>query len=557
MANARIRGRIRARRAAMRAALALLACAAIASALGRTRGRVRDDRGARMGGDDHDARLNPIKNASVGARKMRRRSSYWAPGITTDDVKRNDIKSAAREAFAAYEAVAMGHDELAPVSNRGVDDFGGFGATLVDSLDTLYVMGLREEFTRALMYLKKRDSALSALARGEVNRDVSVFETNIRILGGLLSTYDLTGDADVLELSETLASRLSAAFQTPSGVPRSFVNVKTGHSFGLPWVGKASILADFGSMHLEWATLSARARNPIYEAHTSAVFDKIMATPVASSMPTGLFPVLFNPETGAWVGQKVSFGSLGDSFYEYLIKCWRSLDALHEADAWRREFDAAMAAMKTSLLHTWKTSENGERFAYVAPLGGDATSMEHLTCFMPGMLVLGGAEAPTQALADDYVQMAKDIARTCVAMYTSTPTGLSADTVQFVANATSPTFTVRKSIQRPETVESLFYLYRKTGDDAYRQQAWTIFQAMKRNYRTSNGGWQGIKDVSVEHAQGDDKQQSFFLAETLKYLYLTFSDGETMHLDEWVFNTEAHPFKITKNVTKVEAAVAM
>ena len=516
--------------------LYIFACAAITIARAR-RAYVRDD--------------SQVVSASSAptTRDDDASTPYWAPGITADAPRRDAIAHAAREAYAAYEAHALGHDELAPATMRGLDDLGGVGATLVDSLDTLHIMGLRDEFDRAWAHVKTHDSALRRLARGEVDRDVSVFETNIRVLGGLASTYDLTGDEDALALAEALAARLSAAFLTPSGVPHSFVNMKTGQSFGMAWTGKASILADFGSMHLEWATLSARARNPVYEAHTAAVFDTIMSTPVGENIPRGLFPLFFNPETGKWAGYGASFGSLGDSFYEYLIKCWRSLDALHKADEWRMAFDAAMAGMKKSLLRTWKTSKSNERFAYVVAKGGGEFSMEHLTCFVPGMLILGGAEAPTRALADDYVQMAKDIARTCVAMYTSTATGLSADTVYFGANASAPKSVVHKSIQRPETVESLFYLYRKTGDESYREQSWMIFEAMKRNYRLPNGGWQGIEDVDKKQARGDDRMQSFFLAETLKYLFLTFSDGDTMHLDEWVFNTEGHPFRITKNAT--------
>jgi mannosyl-oligosaccharide alpha-1,2-mannosidase len=218
-------------------------------------------------------------------------------------------------------------------------------------------------------------------------------------------------------------------------------------------------------------------------------------------------------------------------------------------------FDEAMVGMKTNLLREWKTDDaTGEKYSYVSPIGGHgAGSMEHLACFVPGMLVLGAAEAPTPALADEYVQIAKDIARTCVAMYSSQPCGLSADSVRFNSDSKTISNIDGKNIQRPETVESLFYLYRKTGDEIYRTQAWDIFQSMERAYRVpESGGWQGVLDVSRTPTVGDDKMQSFFLAETLKYLYLIFADSDTMHLDEWVFNTEAHPFKITKHWTNDE-----
>ena len=138
-----------------------------------------------------------------------------------------------------------------------------------------------------------------------------------------------------------------------------------------------------------------------------------------------MFPHMFNPDTGRFAGGVVTFGALGDSFYEYLVKCWRSLGALRGADRWREMFDDAMAGMKSHLLHEWKRGTNGEVYAYVSPVGG-APKMEHLACFAPGMLVLGAAEAPTE-MADEYLEMAKNIARTCVEMYTSQPTGLSPD----------------------------------------------------------------------------------------------------------------------------------
>lgn len=471
--------------------------------------------------------------------------AFWAR-VRADAARRDAVKAAMRECFEAYVRYARGHDELAPNSRVGRDDFGGVGATLVDALDTLFVMGMRREFDEALGMLKAPGSAFGALIHGEVDRDVSVFETNIRILGGLLSAHDLSGDADALELAESFAARLSAAFDTPSGIPRSFVNVKTGRAFALPWTQGKSILADFGSMHLEWSTLSARTKNPVYEAHTAHVFEQIASARQSSGAPHGLFPHLYDVDAGRFAGGVVSFGALGDSFYEYLIKCWRSLGDLKDSQTWREMFDAAMEGMKTTLLHEWKR-EGEEVFSFLSPVGGSGPdSMEHLACFAPGMLVLGAAEAPTQALADEYVEIAKSIARTCVAMYDSQPSGLAPDHVRLLKSPPSVAIIDAKNIQRPETVESLFYLYRKTGDQEYRDAAWKIFQSMKKAYRVPESGWQGIRDVSSSSPQGDDKMQSFFLAETLKYLYLIFCDGDVMHLDEWVFNTEAHPFRITK-----------
>mmetsp|Transcript_25430 Transcript_25430/g.62714 ORF Transcript_25430/g.62714 Transcript_25430/m.62714 type:complete len:248 (+) Transcript_25430:3-746(+) len=245
---------------------------------------------------------------------------------------------------------------------------------------------------------------------------------------------------------------------------------------------------------------------------------------------------------------------MGDSFYEYLIKCWRSLGKLEGRESWRKAFDTAIMAMTQHMLGDWDTdAATGQVMSYVAPLHGSRrdSSMEHLTCFVPGMLVLGSDDT-TPENEKIFIDTARRVVRTCVEMYRRQPTGLSPDNVRFTKggpmNAIDP-----KSIQRPETVESLFYMYRKTGDEIYRNWAWDIFEAMEKHYATMSGGWQGVKDVRQVPPQGDDKQQSFLLAETIKYLYLIFSDGEDVHLDEWVFNTEAHPVKITRDVHIREA----
>ena len=450
--------------------------------------------------------------------------------------------------FGAYAELAMGHDELAPASGQGRDDFGGIGATLIDSLDTLWIMGLREEYEAAVTKLKEQDSGLRRAANGELSNDVSVFETNIRVVGGLLSAYDLSGDKELLDIATSIASRLEPAFNTPSGVPRSFVNLHTGSAHSLSWTGGKSILADFGTMHLEWATLSQRTGDRRWGQRTATVFDVIRRNlGRQSSVPKGLYPVFLYPDTGSFSGDTSSFGALGDSFYEYLVKCWRSLDFLENRDSWRNAFDAAVSAMRSNMLVDWKTdSRTGDVMSYVSPLHGSYRdgSMEHLACFVPGMLVLG-ADDTTPEKERDYLNMARRIARTCVEMYKSQPTGLSPDNARFSGNGEISAID-RKSIQRPETVESLFYLYRRTGEEKYREWAWDIFSAMEKHYSTASGGWQGIIDATSANPTGDDKQQSFLLAETMKYMYLIFSDADDVHLDEWVFNTEAHPVKITR-----------
>lgn len=103
-------------------------------------------------------------------------------------------------------------------------------------------------------------------------------------------------------------------------------------------------------------------------------------------------------------------------------------------------------------------------------------------------------------------------------------------------------------IQRPEVVESIFIMYRVTKDPKYREWGLEIAKAIERNCKVATGGYTSIQDIS--NPKGPmlrDKQESFFIAETLKYLYLLFCKEDYLSLDDWVFNTEAHPLPIIKN----------
>ena len=96
---------------------------------------------------------------------------------------------------------------------------------------------------------------------------------------------------------------------------------------------------------------------------------------------------------------------------------------------------------------------------------------------------------------------------------------------------------------RPEIVESFFYLWRVTGDERYRDWGWQAFQAFEEHCRTEDSGYAGIEDVDVVPPTKDNTQQSFWLAETLKYLALLFSPEDELPLNQWVLNTEAHPIR--------------
>lgn len=181
--------------------------------------------------------------------------------------------------------------------------------------------------------------------------------------------------------------------------------------------------------------------------------------------------------------------------------------------------------------------------------------MQHLTCFASGMLALGSTSGILQdaVLEEKHLQNAKDLCDSCYKMYTSTITGLSPDEASFLGSSILPTQS--SYLLRPEVIESIFYLWRITQDPKYREWGWNIFQSLEKNTRMMNG-YGGIKDVQSNDIEHLDRQDSFFLAETLKYMWLLFQDPSNLPLagidDEhgtkkgifYVFNTEAHPMKV-------------
>ena len=254
----------------------------------------------------------------------------------------------------------------------------------------------------------------------------------------------------------------------------------------------------------------------------------------------GLFPLFLSPLNGMWTSPKISFGAMGDSFFEYLIKMWVQGGKTQALQKYRDLFDGAMRGMINVLV---QRSSSGLTYVAEWDRAGLVHKMDHLACFVPGMLALG-AEGPHER---EYMELAKELMYTCVQMYFRQPSGVSPEFVWF-RPAEDMVSGAHHNLLSPETVESLMILYRKTGDDTYREWGWQIFQAFETHCRVPNG-YVGLMDVRVAKPQKDDTMQSFFLAETLKYLYLLFDDTGHIAMDEWVFNTEAHPIRIVERTS--------
>uniref|UniRef100_A0AB38ZEB3 alpha-1,2-Mannosidase n=1 Tax=Ectomocoris sp. TaxID=3104572 RepID=A0AB38ZEB3_9HEMI len=448
--------------------------------------------------------------------------------------RRNKVLEMTKHAWDNYVRYAWGKNELRPISKRGhtgsIFGAASLGATIVDGLDTLYIMGLHDEFKQG------RDWIQNNLHFDDLPGDFSVFETNIRYVGGLLTCFALTGDVMFRDKADYIAKKLLPAFQTPTGIPNALINFKTGTSKNYAWAsGGSSILSEFGTLHLEFTYLSDVTGNPVYREKV----DTIRSVLQNMDKPKGLYPNYLNPKTGKWGQHHMSMGALGDSFYEYLLKAWiQSGNQDHEA---REMYDSAMDAVINHMLH----KSNGG-LIYFSDLKFERLEhkMDHLACFSGGLLALG-ATTLRNSMSPRHMEIAKGITNTCHESYIRTVTKLGPESFKFTDSIEAKAVRTNDKyyLLRPEVIESYFYLWRLTKDPKYREWGWEAAQALEKHCRT-HSGYSGLKNVYQEEPVKDDVQQSFFLAETLKYLYLLFSDDNLMSLDEWVYNTEAHPLPI-------------
>jgi ER degradation enhancer, mannosidase alpha-like 2 len=408
-------------------------------------------------------------------------------------------------AWNNYERYAWGHDALRPLSKTAHDWYGqSLLMTPLDALDTLILMHLDAEAERA------RSLIVNDLS---FDRDIYVknFEITIRLLGGLLSSYQLTGDKRLLSLAEDLGNRLLPVFNSPTGLPYVYVNLRTGQTRD-PVTNPAEI----GTLLLEFGTLSKLTGRPVfYEKAKRALVETFQRR-----SPLGLVGESINVETGEWTNTDSHISGGIDSYYEYLWKCWLLFGDKDCRDMWEASIPA---------VNKWLADEvRGELwYGHTDMQTGGRTKTEYgaLDAFFPGLLALSGDLERGRRLQASSFKMWN--------LYGIEPETLDYKTMRVVAGSYH---------LRPEIVESTYYLYHYTGDPEYRREGEKMFDDFVK-YCRADSGYAALADVVTK--QRLDEMPSFVLAETFKYFYLLFASPETLQFDKVIFNTEAHPLKRT------------
>ncbi|PIC26442.1 hypothetical protein B9Z55_019016 [Caenorhabditis nigoni] len=452
-----------------------------------------------------------------------------------NDLRRQKVKEMMIHAWQGYKNYSWGANELKPMAKtpNSQNIFGGsqMPATIVDAADTLFIMDLKDQYKEARDYIEKNFSMTKSTST------LSVFETTIRFLGGLVSLYALTQEKFYIDKAREVGEALLPAFNTPSGIPKSNLDVASKHASNYGWAnGGQSILSEVGSLHLEFLYLSRIANAPIFEKKVKKIRDALEK----AEKPNGLYSNYINPDTGKFTGSHMSLGALGDSFYEYLIKSYVQSNYT-DRQAKNMYWDVSDAIQK----HMIKVSKQS-KLTYTVELNGGQPQhkMGHLACFVPGMFALQAINEDTEEEKSRIMTLAEELAKTCHESYIRSETHIGPEMFYFndMDEATSK-HSENGYIQRPEVIEGWFYLWRLTGKTMYRDWVWDAVQAVEKYCRVESG-FTGLQNVYNPKAGRDDVMQSFFLAEFLKYAYLTFADDSLISLEKWVFNTEAHPVPI-------------
>ena len=503
-------------------------------------------------------------------------------GVGKQEARLSAVKEAFQHSWQGYKDFAWLDDELAPVTAGHRQTFGRWAATLVDSLDTLWLMGMTDDFEEAVKAIEDIDF------RTTEHLPINVFETTIRYLGGLLGAYDVSNARYPTLLTKAIeaADMLYGAFDTPNRMP-----ITRWSKISVEVASGETMIAELGSLSLEFTRLSQLTGDMRYYDAISRITDCISSQQMNTKLP-GLLPQIVNARECDF-SQNPSFtlGAISDSAYEYMVKEHQLLkgSTTQYATLWNK----AVGPMKEHILFRPRTSQNLD-ILMAGTMKSFKTSkflepqVQHLSCFAGGMFALASKLFDTPEDLETGVRLTEG----CIWAYNATQTGIMPELFHVVpcgpkeaactwdeslwshdllaknsydespADKQRPmkermalkeerlhipkgmtAMASREYRLRPEAIESVFVLYRITRNEYYREIGWKMFEAITKYTRTEFG-FSSIEDVTVTSVRKLDKMESFWTAETLKYFWLLFEDENVMSLDEWVLSTEAHGFKL-------------
>jgi ER degradation enhancer, mannosidase alpha-like 2 len=414
-----------------------------------------------------------------------------------------EVRAEFLDAWRAYKQYAWGHDELKPLT-RGYQDLYAqpLLITAVDALDTMILMGLDDEAGKTREFIVQNLSL-------DKDMEVNTAEVSARVLGGLISSYQMTGDKRLLNLAEELGSRMVPAFNSPTGMPYVNVNLKTGATSG-----KEASPADMGALLIEFGALTKLTGKPIfYEKAKHALVEVYNRR-----SKIGLVGSRINVETGQWIDITSQIGEGADAYYQSLLNASILFDDKDCRRMWKSSLEAVNKYLPDSihsgLWYGQAEMNTGRRVG---------TRYSAVSAFFAASL----------ARANE-IDRARKLQESSYKMWTGF--GVEPEEIDY------PTFKALRPAYplRSEIMESAYYLYFYTKESRYLEMASTFIGSLV-HYSKTGSGYAGLR--SVETREKDDRMESYFLARAMKYLYLTFAPRGTLDLNLVTFSSGGHPIQ--------------
>ncbi len=437
--------------------------------------------------------------------------------FTKENPLAQDVKDEFIRSWKAYKTYAWGHDVLLPLSKSYKDWYEeSLHISPIDAYSTMKVMGL-DEYAREV-----EDYVIDSIS-WDKDLFVKTFEVNIRILGGLLAMYENTGDPKILEKTQDLGNRMLKAFDSSTGMPYYWLNLKTGET-----KGTRINVAMAASYMFEMGILSYYTKNPIYyqtaKKANMAIWERVSGLNLVGNY--------IDVETGEWLKKSSHICAGIDSYYEYLLKTYLLFDDEELKPIWEKSLHAINTYLveesDSSYWHKRVDMNTGQKLTH--PIDKDNPQIIEggiitlYDAFFPALLALSGNLERAEKNQNSWNWLWNRY-------------GLEPSVYSFDANV--PTYTGYDL--NPEIIESAYYLYHFTKNDKYYQMVEQYWADIKKYCRTDIA-FSSIEDVRTMEKK--DYMPTFFFAETMKYFYLTFTHDEgTFNLDDYILNTEAHPFK--------------
>ncbi|NPD43971.1 MULTISPECIES: glycoside hydrolase family 47 protein [unclassified Lentimicrobium] len=428
-----------------------------------------------------------------------------------------EVKAEFVRSWEGYKKYAWGHDVLLPLSKSYQDWYEeSLAISPIDAYSTMKVMGLDE-------YAEEVENYVIDSISWDKDLYVKTFEVNIRILGGLLAMYEYTGKQEILDKTEEFGQKMLAAFDSPTGMPYYWFNLKTGEAKG----SKINV-AEAASYMMEMGILSYYTKNPIYyqtaKKANLAVWERVS--------DINLVAELIDVESGEWKHGTSHICAGIDSYYEYLYKAYLLFGDEDLKPIWEKSIHA---------INTYLVDESDTSFWYRRV---DMHTGEKQTKFMyadnneireGGIVTLYDAFFPAVLALSGDIERAEKNQATWDWLWNQ----YGLEPMIYDYDRAVPTYPVYDL--NPEIIESAYYLLHFTGKKIYEDMIEQYWRDIMKYCRT-DVAFSSIKDVQTMEKK--DYMPTFFFAETMKYFYLTFTLEEgDFNLDDHIFTTEAHPFK--------------